>query len=185
MTKPRVTHRSCRRVAVVPLLALGLLLAAPGSVARASEVGTSKKFGIGLILGEPTGVTLKYFFAERHAIVGGVGVGWWGGHNFHLHADYTYNAPVKNTPDFDFKLFIGGGLKFFFYYYGHYHPVWDDDWRDDDYGRVGLGIRVPLGIAFHLNKVPLDVFLEIAPGFAFLPWLDGFVDGGLGVRYYF
>lgn len=185
MKRTSTPQRAHRGVLAIPLMALGLLAAYPGSLARASDVGTSKKFGIGAILGEPTGVSVKYFFTEKHALVGGLGVGWWGGHNFHIHADYNFNGLIKTTPDFDFKGFIGGGLKFFYYYWHDYHPLWDEDWRDHDYGRAGLAIRVPMGIAFHLNKIPLDVFLELAPGFAFLPWLDFHLDGGIGARYYF
>jgi hypothetical protein len=159
-------------------------LAALAPPAHASEVGQTKRFGLGLILGQPTGISVKYYFTPKHALTGGVGVGWWAGQNFHVHVDYGYHFSLARTADFDLALWVGGGVKFFIYYY-NYHPYWDPHWQDHDYGRFGLGLRVPVGLGFHLNRVPLDIFLEIAPGIAFLPWIDGFADGGVGVRYYF
>ncbi len=172
---------SSRLVLLLPLAA-ALFIALPTSQAEASEIGNSRKFGLGGVLGDPTGITLKYFFTPKHAINAALGVGWWGGQNFHLHCDYNYNFTLTRAADFDLILWIGAGLKFFVYYHD-YHPYWYDNTHD--YGRVGLGLRVPIGLAFHLNRVPLEIFLEIAPGFAFLPWLDAIVDGGIGVRYYF
>lgn len=182
---PDTTTRHTLPLLLTPILAIGLLLVFSGNEAQASEVARSKKFGLGGMLGQPTGITVKYFFTPRHALTGAVGVGWWGGHNLHIHVDYGYHFVPKRTSYFDLVLWVGGGIKFFFFYYRDYHPYWDEHWHDHDYGRVGLGLRVPLGISFHVNKVPLDVFFELAPGFAFLPWLDGFLDGGVGVRYYF
>lgn len=180
MTK-RHPHRRLQH-ALVFLLALGAFAAASAPGARASAVGETKRFGLGGILGNPTGLTLKYHFTPKHALTAELGIGWWAGQNFHISVDYGYHFNLTRQPDFDLVLSIGGGLKFFFFYY-HYHPYWADP--DRDYSRAGLGLRVPIGLAFNLNRVPLEIFLEIAPGFAFLPWLDGFVDGGVGVRYYF
>lgn len=157
---------------------------APG-LAEASDVGHSRKFGLGGMLGQPTGITIKYHFTPNHALTAALGVGWWGGHNFHIHCDYGYHFDLTKQSGFDLRMYVGGGLKFFYYYYRNYHPYWDDHWRDSDYNRVGIGIRVPIGISFNLNKVPLEIFFELAPGFAFLPWLDFFLDGAIGVRYYF
>jgi hypothetical protein len=163
-----------------------LFLALPQGEARASEVATSRKFGLGGMLGQPTGITIKYFFTQRHALTAALGLGWWWGHNIHLHCDYGYHFMLTKTADFDLPLYIGAGLKFFVFYHRYYDPYWYDP--DDVYyyrSRVGFGIRVPIGIAFHINKVPLDVFFEIVPGIAFFPFLDFFADGAIGVRYYF
>jgi hypothetical protein len=168
-------------------VALGVLFwLSSSSIASASPIGTSKRFGIGGMLGQPTGFTLKYFFTKEHALTGAVGLGWWGGPNFHVHVDYGYHFELTRQPAFDLKLYVGGGLKFFVFYYRDYRPYWSDD--PDRYyydGRAGLGLRFPVGIAFNLNRVPLEIFGELAPGVAFLPWLDFIADGSVGVRYYF
>jgi hypothetical protein len=157
---------------------------APG-LADASDIGHSRKFGLGGMLGQPTAVTIKYHFSPKHALTAAFGVGWYYGNNLHAHVDYGYHFDLTRQPTFDLRMYVGGGIKFFYFYHHDYHPYWDKDWRNNDYHRTGLGIRGPVGIAFNINKVPLEVFLEIVPGFAFLPWLDFFVDGAIGLRYYF
>lgn len=181
MTRP--WHKRLLIRTLAALFTCGLITWLEAPSARASEVGQSRKFGLGGMIGQPTGFTIKYFFKPQHAIQAALGVGWWGGHNLHIHADYAYHWYPTRQPGFDLGVYLGGGLKFFVFYY-HYNPYWDDDrWSIDS--RAGLGLRIPVGVSFHVNKVPLDVFLEIVPGMIFLPWLDVLVDGGVGVRYYF
>ena len=64
------------------LATIMLALAAAPSAAQASEVGTTRPFGFGAILGLPTGPTIKYFFNERHAIDAALGLSFLGGQNF-------------------------------------------------------------------------------------------------------
>ena len=165
---------------------MGVICAGAPGLAEASEVGNSKKFGLGIMLGQPTAITIKYHFSYKHALTAAVGAGWYWGRNFHIHADYGYHFDLTKTSDFDLRMWVGGGLKFFyFFWHDGRHPYWDRDWRNNDYGRAGIGLRIPVGISFNINKVPLEVFLEIAPGVAFLPWFDFFIDGAIGIRYYF
>ena len=178
----RSPANACISRVLAVLICIGGLALFSVQPAHASEVGQSKKFGIGVYLGQPTGLTMKYFFSPKHALTGAIGAGWWGGNNLHFHVDYGYHIPLTRTADFDFKFWVGGGLKFF-YFYHDYNNYYDTHW--DGGGRAGLAIRVPLGIAFHLNKVPLDIFFELAPGVAFLPWIGFTFDGGIGVRYFF
>jgi len=155
---------------------------APG-LAQASEIAHSRKLGLGGMIGNPTGITLKYHFTPNHALTAALGVGFWGGHNFHIHVDYGYHFDLTKAADFDLRMYVGGGVKFFYYYWHNYYNYYDSNW--DHAGRAGIGIRVPVGIAFNINKVPLEVFLELAPGIAFLPWIGFFFDGAIGLRYYF
>ncbi len=48
-----------------------------------------------------------------------------------------------------------------------------------------LGGRIPLGFAIHPRDVPLEPFLEVAPGVLVFPETDVIVEGALGLRYYF
>ncbi len=158
-------------------------LGAPGP-AQGSEVARTRKLGLGGMAGNPTAFTLKYHFTPHHALTGAMGIGWWGGHNFEMHVDYGYHFDLARPRPLDVRMYVGGGVKFFYYfwrYYDYYDPR-ADPYR---YGRAGLGLRGPVGVSVNLNKVPLEIFGEIAPGVAFLPWIFFFVDGSVGVRYYF
>jgi hypothetical protein len=48
-----------------------------------------------------------------------------------------------------------------------------------------LGARIPVGIAYHFEGAPVEIFAELAPGLALLPEISFYFGGGIGVRYYF
>ena len=173
---------------ILPIYAVALVLAATlilvnARSASASEVATSKKFGIGGMLGAPTGLSLKYYFTPKHALDFGVGIGFWGGATLYVHGDYKFHIMLTQHSAFDLPLYIGVGAKLTIWFTDHDHHYWGDTGRHGGY--AGFGIRVPVGISFNLNKLPLDVFLEIVPGLGLFPGIGAFVDGAIGVRYYF
>ena len=65
--------------------------------------------------------------------------------------------------------------------------LWDFD--DDNDDGLAFGIRVPLGIAFDFNNVPLDIFIQLTPTLDFYSGYDdsaGFwFDFSVGIRYWF
>jgi hypothetical protein len=50
---------------------------------------------------------------------------------------------------------------------------------------LGLGIRIPVGLAYLFESAPFDIFVEIVPGLDLLPGTDFGIDGAIGARYYF
>ena len=50
---------------------------------------------------------------------------------------------------------------------------------------VHIGIRVPIGLNYMFDEVPIDIFVEVAPGLQLVPATAFDIDGGLGARYYF
>lgn len=173
------------RHAIAPsALVLAALVIASAAPARASDIGSGRPFGLGIILGDPTGISGKWYINSENAIDFAVGAGWMGGHSLHVHADYLFHFMLVNHSAFDLPLYIGVGPVFAFWYADRHDPYWgsDDYWGDE---RFGLGVRVPFGISFQFNAVPLDLFLEVAPALALLPGIGFFVEGGLGLRYWF
>lgn len=163
------------------LFGLGLLAAAGSAPAQASEVGTQRKFGLGGMLGAPNGLSMKYYLGQKHALDFGAGFGWWGA-AIYVHADYLFHIELTKTEHFDLPLYIGVGPKLTVWFSDHHPAYWGGKKKD---GHLGIGVRVPIGIAFNLNKVPLDVFLEVVPGVGFFPGVGAYLDGAVGVRYYF
>jgi len=151
------------------------------NTAEASSVGRSKKLGLGIMLGAPSGFSLKYYLGQKSAVDFGAGIGWLGGSGVHIHADYLWHFMLARPAHFDLPLYVGVGPKLAIWfkdgrrYWGH---------KKGD-GRVGLGVRVPIGLAFNLHKAPVDIFVEAVPGLGILPGIGMFVDGSVGVRYYF
>lgn len=130
-------------------------------------------FGIGIVLGEPTGVSLGIGLNQAGSLQSHIA--WSLGRDaLRANLDYLYSPVTKPVPDGGFSLgfYVGGGVVV---------AVEDDGPRAD----VGLGVRVPIGLKLLPNGAPVDVFAEVAPGVYLLPYTDMLVEGGIGVRYWF
>jgi hypothetical protein len=133
----------------------------------------NKTFGLGLELGQPTGLTGKYFLSDSHALDFGLGYiyhnRYYGEDGVHLYLDYLFHPfSLASADAFELPFFIGVG--------GRYRNFDYCDGRVCTYNGSALGIRVPLGIAFDFNRVPLDIALNI------VPTLD-FISGDYYARY--
>ena len=166
-----------RRVSAALVISLGL-----SNAALANPPGP---FGLGVVIGEPTGLSAKLWLDQKHAIDFGLSFSF--DDYFLIFSDYLFHFPgafgrssafvTELTP----YIGIGGVLAFA-----------NDRRRDRDrhfFGRerdtLGLGVRVPLGIEWIPSKAPLGVFVELVPGIAIAPATDAFFEGGIGIRYYF
>ena len=163
---------------IVVLLATVLLLCGanfPVAAETPQSYGPqSKYFGGGLYLGEPTGLTVKGYLAQRLALDG---VFAWSLNDeaFNLIGDISYEFLDIRTDSQNFSIpfYAGVGLKLGF----------DEDGEND--GETEVGIRVPVGIAFQFTKHPIELFLEISPGIQVAPDSEIDVTGGIGGRFYF
>ncbi len=166
-------------------IAMILSLVAPAPAAA------NRDFGLGLVLGAPTGLTMKYWLAgsSMHAIDFAVGESVVGNDGIHVHASYLWHPWVlTRTADFDLGLYIGVGGRFLSH----------DRGRDRD-DHVHIGPRVPFGLLFDFRKhrVPIDVFIEMAAVLDIIldddddpnreddDDIDFDINAAIGVRYFF
>jgi hypothetical protein len=161
----------------------GMLMALAFAPAEAAtEIGTSRPFGLGIQLGSPSGLTGKvYLGGRRNAIdflVGGPYSDnyWWGG----IWAQAAYHWHITELTSGDgvaipFRVGVGGFVST--YRYG-----W---WDGGRYGDAVIGARVPVGLDFDLEMAPVQFWVEVGAEVTILPPLGVGVDGGIGVRYYF
>jgi hypothetical protein len=159
-----------------------------------SNFEANKTFGLGIMLGAPTGLSGKYFVSKDTAIDFGLGTiyGYRDRHAFHLHADFLWHPlSLVSAPAFELPLYLGIGGRFLdgdrCY---HYDRDGFCDLASNDYSAIG--VRAPIGISFDLNNAPLDIFVEIAFVLDFVvshPDGEGDlffdIDGAIGIRYYF
>lgn len=153
--------------------------------ARYGSPETSRPFGMGVVLGEPTGITGKYWVDRRSAIDSTFSYSF--NDYFLLYSDYLYHFPgaFGRSSEFASRLnpYIGVGLELFI--------QTQDTGRQDrayfrsDQGSTGLGVRIPLGVEWRPGSPPLGVFVELTPGVGVVPATFGFVQGGIGIRFYF
>lgn len=131
-----------------------------------------KRFGAGLYLGEPTGLTFKGYLTERWALDG---VAAWSfvDDAFTLVFDGTYeflDIPL-DTRVITVPFYAGVGGK-----------IGVNAGPTD---RTTAAIRVPVGVAAQWVNYPVEVFLEIGPGVQVAPESDFDLTGGIGARFYF
>ncbi len=128
----------------------------------------NRGFGLGVILGEPTGVSAKAWLSARNAF--DLGLAWSVRHDgfFHLHGDYLWHFPdaIRSTERFVPYLGLGGRFG------ARSHNAL-------------LGIRFVGGLAWWPRNAPIDVFAEIAPIMDLAPETELSANGGIGIRYYF
>ncbi|MBX3006797.1 MAG: hypothetical protein KF816_02100 [Melioribacteraceae bacterium] len=155
------------------VLIISLLLALPITQAQ------SKKFGLGVIIGEPTGLSSKLWLSNNNALV--FGVGWSvdgyriSGYDYnkttlvHIHVDYLWHSfdAIKSNREFPLFYGIGGIIN-----------------RGREY-RGNFGIRGVLGIAWMPRSTPLDIFIEVVPTLLLINSTSFGIDAGIGARYYF
>lgn len=128
----------------------------------------NKGAGLGLIIGEPTGFSFKYWMSSTTAVDAALAWSFVDDGAFHIHADYILHSfdliriPEGKMP---FYYGIGGRLKT------------SDDAR--------LGVRVPLGLAYLFQKAPVDIFLEVVPILDLTPKTDFKINAAIGARYFF
>ena len=145
----------------------------------------NKTFGLGLELGQPSGLTGKYFLSQDRALQFGVGTiyHWRERDGLNLYLDYLFHpVSLASNPAFELPLYFGIGGR-----------LWDvDDYsRNDRYNDTfALGLHVPVGIAFDFNNVPLDIFIQLAFVLDFYTGdyyrdVYGDLNGSVGVRYWF
>ncbi|HUX13665.1 MAG TPA: hypothetical protein VMW87_11600 [Spirochaetia bacterium] len=127
-----------------------------------------KTFGIGIILGEPTGISAKLWLDRTSAIDAAAAWTFYPNGAFYVHADYLYHMydlfPVTRGV---LPLYIGVGGSVTI------EPV------------PRIGVRVPIGIDYFFEKAPIDIFLEVAPGISLYPATQFDASGGIGVRFNF
>lgn len=127
--------------------------------------GQTTKFGLGLVLFDPSGLTAKVWLKKAGAIDGAIG---WSGmepHNLQIQADYFFfNPRIASDQNVQFSFYLGAGGKIIF--------------QDNN----NAWFRIPLGIEVVLKKTPLNIFFEIVPYFDF-DEID--VTGAIGIRYIF
>jgi hypothetical protein len=137
-------------------------------------------FGIGIILGEPTGLSAKLWTSKINAFDFGLGFSEGGdrisyngnydnGSRVHFHMDYLWHSFNAITSTERFPLYYGIGARF------NSGAGYD----------ASFGIRGVLGISWLPRSTPLDVFIELVPVLQLTSNTGFGIDAGFGIRCFF
>lgn len=168
---------ACLVAAAVPTRARADDDRALGARGRPVDKGT---FGVGLVLGEPTGVSVKLYLKDDQAIQGAVGFAFVNT-GVQADADYVFHPWILQDKDsYVLPVYLGPGARLINYS------------KSGGGSYIAPGLRAVIGMLFDFKTVPLDAFLEVAgvleykfgetasqkgAGFA--------INLGAGLRYYF
>ena len=154
--------------------------------APSAHAGT---FGIGLQVGSPTALTLKFGGPHDSGVALGLGAGFGYGNAFGaslwLHADYLFHfATLLDGDGLDLSLYGGPGL-FATIFGSNYGFGYRDRPYYRDFDGVGFGVRLPVGISAAFDALPLEVYLQLDPALSLFPGIGFGIGGSLGFRFYF
>lgn len=125
-------------------------------------------FGIGLIIGSPTGISGKYLLSKKNAIDGALAWDLGNKKRLHIHGDYLWHKfDLFKDQGEPIDLFFGVGARLT---------------SNND---TSLGIRGPVGLRYLFEDPVIEVFVELALVLDIVPDMDVEADVGLGGRYYF
>ena len=138
-------------------------------LASATAHAQDKGFGVGVMAGEPTGLTIKSWFDDQSAIDLATGWSFESSTSFYIHGGFLFH-------DFELLPVERGTLPLYAGIGGRYK------YRSGRSDR--LGVRVPVGLAYHFEEVPLEAFVEAGPVVDFTPGTSLRLTGGIGLRWY-
>jgi hypothetical protein len=156
------------------LIVVAVLLFASAPTAARAEVG------IGLFVGEPTGLDLKLDLGRRSALDIVLGVyshyNRFNDDSGYGHLTYLVQPLVSYGDSVIVPLRVGIGVA-----------VFDDNGRYDD--DINVAARVPFEVGLRFRRTPVEIYFEIALKMTFVdsdpndhPFID--LDGGIGLRFY-
>jgi len=147
-----------------------------GAQAARAETG----LGIGVIVGEPTGVSIKKWIGETRAVDFAAAWSFSGEGSFQIHADYLiHNFSLLKLEG------LKGRLPVYFGVGGRIKLKGANEGKEQNNEDDSVGIRVPFGIAYIFADSPVDVFAEIVPVLDVVPDTKLHVNAAIGARFYF
>ncbi|MDH3215427.1 MAG: hypothetical protein OEN01_03940 [Candidatus Krumholzibacteria bacterium] len=149
---------------------LGLIIMLLTLTIYGTAVAQGGPFGLGIIIGEPTGIGGKYYLTRSNAIDGAVAWSLEGDNDFHIQGDYLYhNYSLIEVDRGELPLYFGVGGRIAF-----------RENRDDL-----VGVRFPVGLDYIFENAPVDIFGEIVPILDLAPDTDFDLEGAIGARFFF
>lgn len=133
-----------------------------------AKTASAQDFGLGLMVGEPTGLSAQFALTGADALNGAVGFNILDEGRLYIHLDYIRTlAELASTSSVVIPFYFGiGGF------------VAADK-------NASVGARVPFGIQFDFTSAPIHIFAEIAFRLRLIEDIKAGAAGALGFRYFF
>lgn len=148
-----------------------VVLALAFTISPALSSSDKGKVGIGVVLGAPTGFSVKYWESQRVAYQGSIGGMFHGG--LMISADYLVHENALRNQQVPF-------------YYGAGMFLGDAGFGGPDYshGKLALGVRAAFGLDYLPREYPFDVAIELGPSLLLTPVVGMGVQLSVSFRFY-
>ena len=137
-------------------------------------------FGIGVIVGEPTGLSAKKWITDTTAIDAAAAWSFADFSSFQLHVDYLWhNYDLIQTKELPGQLSVYYGIG------GRIKLKGSNDGKGNKDEGTRLGVRIPVGLSYTFKENPVELFAEVVPLLDVVPETKLGIGVGVGARYYF
>jgi len=124
--------------------------------------------GLGLMLGEPTGISFKLWKRQTVAFDAGAAWSFVSEKSFQIHGDFLlHNFGLFQVETGRMALYYGLGARMKFA------------------DRLTMSLRIPIGLSYEFQRTPVELFIEVVPMVDLIPATEVQMAGALGFRYYF
>jgi len=150
------------------ILAVAALITLAFSATAIAQV--DHPFGIGIIVGEPTGINAKYYVNRENAIQGSMAWSLEGNNDIQIMVDYLFHRyDWINVQKGELPVYFGiGGLLSF---------------RESADNIIG--VEFPVGLDYIFDGAPVDVFIQVVPILELAPATEFNLNAALGARFFF
>lgn len=134
-------------------------------------LAANETVGLGAIIGDPTGLSMKFKISPINSIDAAVA---WSSEGVHFHSNYLWqheNYLNLNRQSFDLYYGFGGRI------------ISISSGKNKD--KTSVGPRTPLGINYKLKNTKLQFFAEAALNLNLTPNSEVDLDAGIGMRFHF
>ncbi len=127
----------------------------------------ANRLGFGIVLFDPTGLSVKYFIKKKLAVDGILGWNLSGGSDLWLFSDLLFqHFKIETGPRNSLNIYYGPGISI----------------------RLGsnpnMGARLIVGLEYFIPQTPLELFLELGPQIDLIPNTKADFTLGLGMRFF-
>jgi hypothetical protein len=148
----------------VQMMIIAILLLLAVSHAAAAD-GENREFGLGIVLGEPSGINGQFYWGPKTAI--DVTTAWSFHDWFMVTGDFQVYNYILDSPR-EWKWYYG---------FGAYLAL-----PNNDHG--SFGVRIPLGLRYHIPHSVVDVWGEVDPALRLVDKTEADLQGGIGVTFW-
>lgn len=130
-------------------------------------------FGLGAVVGEPTGVSAKMWLDRTHAIDGAFAWSLSGPNAIHIQSDYLiHELGFFSISKHPINLYYGAGGRL-------------SSYSGKNKTGLGIGARAPLGLSYQFKNPAVELFAELGAVLELSPSTEFQIGLGLGGRFYF